>query len=86
MAGISLYFLGLVLFGIAAMRNNLLPRWNALPIIAGIGFPVLILLSSTMDWEATQYIDLGFFLPTSLGLAELGLLLKSDTHEEAALA
>ena len=84
--GFFLYFLGLVFFGIAAVRDDLLPRWNALPIIAGIWFPLWILLSSQMDWESTQFIDLGVFLVTAIGLAALGLTLKSDAHEEAVIA
>jgi hypothetical protein len=86
LVGTFLYYLGLVLFGFVAVRDNLLPRLNALPIIAGIWLPLWILLSSQMDWESAQFIDLGIFLLTSLGLGGLGLILKSDTHEEAALA
>jgi hypothetical protein len=89
MVGSILYFLGLVFFGISAVRGNLLPRWNALPILAGIWFPLLIIVLSQEDWNATQIIELvGFvgFLFTAIGLAGMGLLLKSDTQEEAALA
>lgn len=86
MVGFMLYFLGLVLFGIAAMRDKLLPRWNALPILTGIWFPILIIVTSQMEWETTQFIDLGVFLLTAIGLAGLGFTLKSDTHEEVALA
>jgi hypothetical protein len=86
MVGFMLYFLGLVLFGIAAVRDKLLPRWNALPILTGIWFPILIVVSSQMEWEFNQFIDLGVFLLTAIGLAGLGFTLKSDTHEEVALA
>ena len=86
MVGTLLYFLGLVVFGIAAVRNKLLPRWNALPILTGIWIPVLFIVTFQMDWEATEYISLGAFLLTAIGLAGVGLLLKSDTYEEAALA
>lgn len=86
MVEFMLYFLGLVLFGIAAVRDKLLPRWNALPILTGIWFPILIIVTSQMEWETTQFIDLGVFLLTAIGLAGLGFTLKSDTHEEVALA
>ncbi len=86
MVGFVLYFLGLVVFGITAVRDKLLPRWNALPILTGIWFPILIIVSSQMEWETTQFIDLGVFLLTAIGLAGLGFTLKSDTHEEVALA
>ena len=86
MVGFVLYFLGLVVFGITAVRDKLLPRWNALPILTGIWFPILIIVSSQMEWETSQFIDLGVFLLTAIGLAGLGFTLKSDTHEEVALA
>jgi hypothetical protein len=84
--GTLLYFLGLGVFGIAAVRDKLLPRWNALPILTGFLIPILFIATFQMDWEATEYIFLGAFLLTAIGLAGLGLLLKDDTHEEVALA
>jgi hypothetical protein len=33
--GLTLYFLGLILFGVVSIKDHLLPRWNALPVIAG---------------------------------------------------
>jgi hypothetical protein len=39
-----------------------------------------------MVWESAQFIDLGVFLITAAGLVSLGFTLKSDTHEEAAIA
>jgi hypothetical protein len=86
MVGFILYLLGLVFFGIAAVRDNLLPRWNALPILTGIWFPILFLVTSQMDWESTEFIALGVFLITAIGLAALGLTLKSDPLEEAVIA
>lgn len=86
MVGSILYFLGLVFFGIAAVRNDLLPRWNALPILTGIWFPILFIVISQMDGESTEFIALGVFLVTAMGLAALGLTLKSDAHEEAVIA
>jgi len=46
LAGTFLYFFGPVFFGFVAVRDNLLPRLNALPILAGIWLPLWILLSS----------------------------------------
>ena len=88
MVGTFLYFLGLVPFGIFALRENLLPRWNALPIFAGIWLPLWLLIVSQMDWgwESSEFISLGVFLVTMVSLAALGLTLKSDAHEEAVIA
>lgn len=85
MVGTLLYFLGLVVFGIAAVRDKLLPRWHVLPILTGIWIPLLFFGTFQMDWEVTEYISLGAFLLTGIGLAGLGLLLKSDMYEETAL-
>ncbi len=84
--GSILYFLGLVFFGIAAVRDNLLPRWNALPILTGIWFPILFIVTSQMDWESTEFIALGVFLVTAIGLAALGYLLQSDTQPASPTA
>ena len=84
--GTLLYFLGLGVFGIAALRDKLLPRWNALPLLTGFLIPILFIVTIQMSWESTEYISLGAFLLTAIGLAGLGLILKSDTHEVAALA
>lgn len=86
MVGSILYFSGLVFFGISAVRGNLLPRWNALPILTGIWFPLLIMVTSQMDWESSELISLGAFLLIAIGLAGMGYLLQSDSQEEAALA
>ena len=86
MVGELLYFLGLGVFGIAAMRDKLLPRWNALPLLTGILIPITFIVTIQMGWESIEYISLGAFLLTAIGLAGLGLILKSDSHEEAALA
>jgi hypothetical protein len=80
MVGSFLYFLGLVFFGISAVRGNLLPRWNALPILTGIWFPLLIIVTSQMSWEASEYISFGAFLLIAIGLAGMGFLLQSDSQ------
>ena len=84
-AGFLLYFLGLVFFGIATLRDTPLPRWNALPILTGIWFPLLVIVTSQMDWNATKFLDMGAFLLTAIGLAALGFTLKSDPLEEAVI-
>ena len=85
MGGLSLYFLGLVAFGIAALRVHLLPRWNVLPIITGIGFPLLLLLTMLFEGgEVSDVILFGVMVVTTLGLIALGILLGSDSQKVAA--
>jgi hypothetical protein len=84
--GLTLYFLGLVAFGIAAIRGNLLPRWNGAPILAGIWFPLIFLLSQFFEgvWEISDTIFFGVMVLTALGLIALGVILGSDSREMVA--
>ena len=80
--GLTLYFLSLVTFGIAALRADLLPRWNAAPIMAGIWIPLMFLLSELSgQWEINAIIELGVLVLTTLGLIALGVILGSDSRE-----
>jgi hypothetical protein len=81
-----LYFLGLVIFGLATLRETPLPRWKVLPILAGIWFPLNVIVTSGMDWGETAIFDTAVFLLTAIGLAGIGYLLQSDaqpTNSEA---
>lgn len=60
--GISFYFLALVLFGVACLREQMLPRWNALPIIAG-SWLLVVWLSSIFSLGDGMLSD-----PIMLGL------------------
>lgn len=83
--GLILYFLSLVTFGIAALRADLLPRWNAAPIMAGIWIPLMFLLSELSgQWEINAIIELGVLVLTTLGLIALGVILGSDSREMVA--
>jgi hypothetical protein len=86
MVGSILYFSGLVFFGISAVRGNLLPRWNALPILTGIWIPLLFIVTSQMDWEDSYFISLGAFLLSAIGLAGMGYLLQSDSQPASSEA
>ena len=87
-AGMSLYFIALVIFGIASIRGQLLPRWNALPIIAGSWVVILWLLSFVFsgDGSFSDPLFLGLILLSMLSLGALGYLLGSDAAEEVAMA
>jgi hypothetical protein len=83
--GLTLYFLSLVAFGIAAIRGNLLPRWNGVPIMAGIWIPLMFLLSEFFGgWEISDVIQFGVMALTTLGLIALGVILGSDSREMVA--
>jgi hypothetical protein len=79
-AGFMLYFLGLIIFGIATLRETPLPRWKALPLLTGIWFPLLVIISEGMNWQDAFMLDLIVFLLTAIGLAGIGYLLQSDSQ------
>jgi len=64
--GMLLTFGGIILFGVAALRNRLLPRWKLTPVITG--FCGILSISGLSP----------LFLLTGVGLFILGYLLQSD--------
>jgi len=83
----------LALFGIVALYKKPLPRWNAVPVIAGIWYPTMLLFYSitrnTLDWEGGGGIPMSVNAAILLGiqgvaLAALGYILKSDAPEDTA--
>jgi len=77
----------LAIFGISALRAKPLPRWNGLPFIAGLWFPIL--LPSTMIANAngvpgniTLNIAKGILLLQSVALFLLGYLLQANVSEK----
>jgi len=86
----------LTLFGVVALYKKPLPRWNAVPFIAGAWYPIailsyIILSARTGDWEGGSVIpDVVFIIVSILytiqgiALAALGYILKSDAPEETA--
>lgn len=84
--GLVFEFLGLALFGLANLQQRTLPRWNALPVLAGMWVPLYVLASLILEqsrggWiQAPLVVDLSLFLLTTAGLIGLGYLLQSDTQ------
>lgn len=81
----------LALFGLVALYTKPLPRWNIVPLVAGIWYPVMFWFSSinqnALNWELPP---IGFNVAILFGvqgivLAALGYILKSDAPEEAAV-
>ena len=87
--GHAVLFTCLTLFGVVALYKKPLPRWNILPIIAGLTYPVLwfsyiVTGLLTGYWEDSPPISLIIIFITIQGiaLAALGYILKSDVPEE----
>jgi len=76
--GMALQFGSLAMFGIAAMRGRIMTRWNALPLVGGLYFPLFLLASLVFGWlTGGSWLTLPAWLETglvSLSLASLALL------------
>ena len=88
--GPAVLFLCLTLFGVAALYTKPMPRWNMLPIFAGLSYPAIILfhiLNSliTKDWSdpgMPYVVIIGLITIQGITLLALGTILKADVPEE----
>ena len=88
--GPAVLFVCLTLFGMAALFTKPMPRWNLLPVIAGLSYPTLIIfyiITSIMtgDWVGYRVPDIvNMILITIQGIAllALGTILKDDVPDE----
>jgi hypothetical protein len=89
--GPAISLLGLTLFGLAALRSKPMPRFNWLPLFAGIWYPVTYVLFSVYDIShegvfPDQYLpELVLMVVIQfLALCLLGFLLVIDSPKEMA--
>jgi hypothetical protein len=90
--GLMLMFGSLALFGILAVRHKAMPHWNGLPIIAGLWFPTLLLLSTILTGSFLASDDFTTYLPLltvpifAAAMILPGYMLQADTATEPAMA
>jgi hypothetical protein len=91
--GPAISLLGLVLFGMTALRSKPMPRLNWLPVFAGIWYPVTYVLFSVYDISQKgvfpeQYLpELVFMIAIQfLALCVLGFVLIDDSSKGLARA
>ncbi len=87
----AMIFVCLILFGLLTLRQKLLPRWNALPLLAGIGIPICILTSIIWEayhngWVNDLRIGLLILTLTAVSIGLLGFVLQGDLSRESATA
>lgn len=90
--GPAVLFVGLSLFGIVALYKKPLSRWNILPLLAGIWYPILFF--PQLSFLFNGYFNTGndntfstiLVLLQCVALIMLGHILKSDVPEEMAPA
>jgi hypothetical protein len=92
--GVFLLFGGIFIFGIDAVKRQLLPHWNFIPLLAGVMYPVRILLgylqeATTSGWSRWRVdismINIPMLIITFFNLIALGYLLMSDAPREEKL-
>ena len=67
----------LTLFGFVALYKKPLPRWNVMPLIAGIGYPTVFFWSGIPESMSVIFIAI-----QGIALATLGYILKSDAPQD----
>ena len=90
-SGMLLVLVGLLLFGIAAVRKRPMPRWNALPLITGGPVLLVLLLVPIMELitvsdELIPPIMATIFLLIAGGFVALGYVVQGDAGEEMRAA
>lgn len=90
--GLTLMFAGLLLFGAVAVPRSLLPRWNWLPVLAGIWVPMIALLYAISEGLGVRLVDIpdaalvvGFVI-VGVAVSLLGYVLQADAAGVAATA
>ena len=88
-SGHAVLFACLTLFGFVALYKRPLPRWNVVPTIAGIWYPIMLLFYSftrnILDSNLLPPISVNaalLFGIQGIALAALGYILKSDASQE----
>ena len=91
--GPGVLFTGLGLFGIMALYKRPLPRWNVVPVIAGIWYPIAVLSHILIGLRVGNWLHGGpmyYMMPyldviQGIALVALGYILKSDVPKETAV-
>jgi len=87
-AGVLMLMTCLALFGALALITKPLPRWNGLPIIAGVGFPAFFLYSAiagTMNESSflSQFAILVLIVTIQfIALVMLGYMLQANVTDD----
>jgi hypothetical protein len=90
--GMVVQFLGLALFGYSNLRQRALPRWNGLPLFAGVWMPLYALAGISLEQATGRWVaappgvTMLLLLLILAGLAGLGYLLLSGPSQAGAAA
>lgn len=91
-SGPAVLFICLTLFGLAVLNTQPMPRWNILPVIAGLSYPAVLLFYiltsiATGGWSGSELpadaVIIILITIQGIALLALGYILKSDVPEES---
>jgi hypothetical protein len=92
MVGSTFLFVGLGLFGVSCLKRRLLPRWNSLPLLVSIPWPLLLVVDGMLNTVTDNAFEMPAVIITAMiaisffGIALVGYLLQSDAaRPQAAL-
>jgi len=93
-AGPAVLFFCLSIFGLVTLHTKPLPRWNVLPVIAGLWYPIFFVaaffIAESNGWTSwmriSNIVDHTLLILQGLALIGLGYILKSDALQEMATA
>ena len=89
--GPAVLFICLVLFGVVALYKKPLPRWNVLPILAGLCLPIMIssymitFMATGEETDSLRAVDAILLAIQLIALVALGYILKSDVMGDTAV-
>jgi len=89
--GMGLMFTGLAAWGVDCLRKRFLSRGNGLALLAGIWFPLFIMISGiyeaiTGNWFDLLGFDIVLFVLTTAGLVGLGIQMLSGLRQNPSPA
>lgn len=88
-AGPAVLFICLSLFGVVALYKKPLSRWNILPLLAGVWFPIFFVPALIETFNGNWYpesatVAIPLIILQCIALSILGYILISDTPDESA--
>lgn len=86
LGGVLVLNLCLFIFGVLALIQKPLPRWNWLPLVAGASLPIIPLLSGITGGPPSSPIIIAVLVIMTVAQVMLGYMLQSESPQEMVTA
>lgn len=86
LGGVLVLNICLLLFGLVALFEKPLPRWNWLPLVAGASLPIIPLLAGITGGSPSSPIIIVVLVLMTVVQVMLGYILQADSSHEMATA